>query len=82
MERCFCCRRPTARTALIDGQRVPLCERCPTPAQIRQRCREVQANWTVVREATRRFGCRSDQVDNVQAIFIDTPVHIATERRR
>ena len=55
--RCAGCQNCATRELVDeDGERLPLCDRCPSPEEIRRRTAEVRSHWDEVDYWCRRHG--------------------------
>jgi hypothetical protein len=66
---CHC--RATRETVDEFGERLPLCDRCPSPEEIRRRTAEVRANWDNLNYWCRRYGLSREMAAVVQAVYVD-----------
>ena len=65
---CECC--ATRETVDEYGERLPLCDRCPSPDEIRQRTAEVRANWDELEFWCRRYGLPRNVADDLRAVRV------------
>ena len=65
---CECC--ATRETVDEYGERLPLCDRCPSPDEIRQRTAEVRANWDELEFWCRRYGLPRNVADDLRTVRV------------
>lgn len=63
-----------ATREIIDecGDRTPLCERCPSPEEIRERSAAVREEWDDLEHWCRRHGVSREFAIAVQAVVVDS----------
>ncbi len=79
--RCVVCYCPATRvTADEYGEPLPLCERCPSPEEIRLRTAALRATWSDEEYWCRYYQCAHNFVRLAQDVRFDTPVSLAAPR--
>ena len=70
--RCECCLRFATRETVDEfGERLPLCDRCPSPEEIRQRTADLRTNWDELEYWCRRYGLPRNTAADVSAVHMD-----------
>jgi hypothetical protein len=64
-------RLATRETVDEFGQRLPLCDRCPTPEEIRQHTADLRTKWDELEHWCRRYGLPRDTAADVTALRVD-----------
>jgi len=69
---CACCRSFATREVLDEyGERLPLCDRCPSPEEIERRTAEVRANWDELDYRSRRYGLPRDLANSLRGVCVE-----------
>jgi hypothetical protein len=69
--RCAGCQNCATREFVDEyGERLPLCDRCPSPEEIRRRTAEVRASWDELDFWCRRYGLPRDVADDLRAVRV------------
>ena len=66
---CHCC----ATREIIDefGEQLSLCDRCPSPEEIRRRTAELRATWDELDYSCRRYGFSREMAAAFHAVRMD-----------
>lgn len=69
VKRCVGCLLYATREIVDEyGQRQALCDRCPSPDEIRQRAAEIRAGWDDIDFLCRRHGLTRESISDACAV--------------
>jgi hypothetical protein len=66
---CHCC--ATRETIDEFGEELSLCDRCPSPEEIRRRTAELRATWDELDYCCRRYNLSREMAAAFQAVRVD-----------
>lgn len=79
--RCNCCGKPATRRKLdrVTRRMLDLCDRCPSPEEIRAGAEAIQAGWDPLTRQGRELGCNRQCVEQRLSVDYRKPVEVAWE---
>jgi hypothetical protein len=70
--RCACCHGFATREIVDEfGEQLPLCNRCPSPDEIRRHTADFRATWDEVQYCSRRYGLTREMALDVHSVRVD-----------
>ncbi len=79
--RCAVCYCSSTRQVIDEyGEQLHLCERCPSPEEIRDRAAAIRARWSEEEHLCRLYQCTGTLVRISQQVSFEKPVSLTASR--